>query len=388
MRNERVQASDEGQDDEQGHAEADARQRVVVGILADPDLPAAVARPFPDILPGMLAKQVSDSVCWAVEAVCEPFEAMAPDTSRLIDKARERVQHTSWTLAIGLTDMPMRAEGGVVLAEISNVGRVALISLPALGGLRLRRQSAELIVAVVDWLTRDVTGRGAGTQPDGPRLPRRALAAAHARVLVPPDDDVGIEVVTARRWGLPRLLAGVVRANRPWKLALGLSTALAGALTGSAFGVLYSAVWQLGAALSPMRLAAVTLGAIAALVFWLIIGHDLWERGSDRNRVGGTWLRNAGTVLTLGFGALMFFLVLFAITTVAAAVVIPPDYLAAQIGRPVGWWSYPTVGLMASVLGIVAGAVGSGLEDDETVRRATYGHREQERWREVRRDRQ
>ena len=40
---------------------------------------------------------------------------------------------------------------------------------------------------------------------------------------------------------------------------------------------------------------------------------------------------------------------------------------------------------MASVLGTVAGAVGSGSEDDAAVRRATYGHREQERWREVRR---
>lgn len=40
---------------------------------------------------------------------------------------------------------------------------------------------------------------------------------------------------------------------------------------------------------------------------------------------------------------------------------------------------------MASVLGTIAGAVGSGLEDDTTVPRAAYGYREQERWREVRR---
>jgi hypothetical protein len=91
-------------------------------------------------------------------------------------------------------------------------------------------------------------------------------------------------------------------------------------------------------------------------------------------------------MLTLGFGAVMFFLALFTISTVAAAVVIPPKYLASQIGGPVDWRGYVTIGLMASALGTVAGAVGSGLEDDETVRRATYGYREQERWREVRRD--
>ncbi|MFG2446699.1 hypothetical protein ACGFQG_27890 [Nocardia fluminea] len=34
---------------------------------------------------------------------------------------------------------------------------------------------------------------------------------------------------------------------------------------------------------------------------------------------------------------------------------------------------------MATVLGTVAGALGSGLADDVTVRRATYGYREQDR---------
>lgn len=92
-------------------------------------------------------------------------------------------------------------------------------------------------------------------------------------------------------------------------------------------------------------------------------------------------------MLTVALGAVVFFLALFAVTLVAAAVVIPPDYLASILVQPVDWRDYLTVALMASVLGTVAGAVGSGLEDEKTVRRATYGYREQERWREVRRDR-
>jgi hypothetical protein len=376
----------DGQHRDGQHGDDGAQQPLVVGVLTDPDLPESVARRFPDVLPDLLTQHVNDRVSWTVDVVCEPFEAMAPDADRLIDKAKERVRNTNWNLAIVLTDLPMRDEGGdVVLAQISTANRVALISLPALGGFRLRRRAADLIVAIVDWLTRETTGESVAAA-DGPRLPRRTFAGAHATVLVPPDEAVAIEIVTSRRWGLPRLLAGMVRANRPWQLTLGLSAALAGALAGGAFGVLYSAIWQLGAALSPLRLAALTAGAIAALVIWLVIGHDLWERGPARDRIAGAWLRNAGTVLTLGFGALLFFLALFVITTTAAVVVIPPDYLATHIGRPVDWRSYLTVGLMAAVLGTVAGAVGSGLEDDATVRRATYGHRRQERWRGVRRD--
>lgn len=352
---------------------------MVVGVLADPDLPAAIARRLPDRLPHLLSRRVSSEVTWVVEAVCDPFEAMAPNSDRLIDKAKERVRDTKWDLAVGITDVPMRDGDRVVVAEISDRDRVALLSLPALGGLGLRSRSAELIAAVVARLVTDIPGR------DGATPHRGAIGTVHGTVVVIPcDDDVGVEVLVSRGRGLPRLVAGMVRANRPWQLVLGLSTALAGALAGSAFGILYSTIWQLGAALSPVRLTAVTLGAVATLVCWLVVGHNLWERGSSGDRASApNWLRNTSTLLTITFGAVIFFLALFVLTAVAAVVVIPPEFLAGELGRPVTWSNYVPVALMAAVLGTVAGAVGSGLEDDATVRRATYGYRELERWREV-----
>jgi hypothetical protein len=364
---------------EDGPGADGAAPRMVVGVLTDPDLPASIARRLPDRLPGVLSRRVSDEVDWVVEAVRDPFEVKAPDDDRLINKAKQRVRDTNWDLAVGLTDVPVRDGERVVLAEVSEPDRVALVSLPALGGLRIGRRAAEAIAAVVGRLVTDLPGR------DGATPPRRTAGTAHAAALsTPGDDDVGVEIVATRGWGLPRLLAGMVRTNRPWQLVLGLSTALAGALTGSAFGILYSTIWQLGAALSPVRLTAVTLGAIGTLVLWLVVGHDLWERDPPGGRAAqATWLRNTSTVLTIAFGAVIFFLTLFVLNAVAAAVVIPPDYLASTVGRPVGWYSYLTVALMATVLGTVAGAVGSGLENDATVRRATYGYREQERWREV-----
>jgi hypothetical protein len=69
-------------------------------------------------------------------------------------------------------------------------------------------------------------------------------------------------------------------------------------------------------------------------------------------------------LVTIAFGALIFFVLLFAIAVVAAVVVIPLEYLAQHVGEAADWRSYLTVGLMASVLGTVAGAVGSGLEDE------------------------
>jgi hypothetical protein len=366
----------------------DTPARVVVGLLADPDLPTSLARHLAEDLPELLTRSVSDRVTWEVESIRDPFEAKVPESDRLINKAKGRVRGTNWDLAVGITDMPVRDEDRVVVAEISSIDRVALLSLPALGGLQLRRRARAAVVPIIDFLAPDIPRPNGRNAPGSPPFRPRSLGSSNSIRLVNPDDDaVDVEVLAARRWGSARLLAGIVRSNRPWQLVLGLSTALAGALTGAAFGVLYSTMWQLGAALSPVRLTVMSVGAIATWMVWLIVNHDLWERGpAQKWRITALRLRNLGMLLTVGFGAVMFFLALFAIATIAAAVVIPPEYLASQLTQPVDPGTYMRVGLIASVLGTVAGAVGSGLEDGTTVRRTTYGKREQERWREVRRD--
>ncbi|WP_037076080.1 hypothetical protein [Pseudonocardia spinosispora] len=342
-------------------------EKVVVGLLCDPDLPSVIADRLAAALPDDLSR--GDGTVWEVEAVCDPFEALAPDAEqRLLDKARDRVRHTGWDLALCLTDAPLRDEESVIVAEVSVEDRVALVSLPALGGFMITRRARRLVVPLIRYLA----GRTDRVPAFGGRNRVRAAAPSWA--------NASSEIVVDSALGIPRLVAGMVRANRPWQFVLGLSRALAGALTGSAFGVLYSNIWQLAASLSPWRLATMAGGAIGILVTWLITDHDLWER----RRSPSTGLRNAGTVLTVGFGVAVFFVELFAFVLVAVGVVASPGYLSRIIGHPAGITDYLTVALMATVMGTVAGAVGSGLENDTTVRRATYGHREWERWRTVR----
>ncbi|AVH23534.1 hypothetical protein [Nocardia cyriacigeorgica] len=351
---------------------------VIVGMVADPDLPARLAHELSTALPDLLARRVRD-VDWQVEVVYDPFEAMYPDDEHLIDKAAQHVRDTDWDLALCLTDLPMRAADGVVLASLDERHHVALISLPALGGWRLRHRLQELAVRTVDAL-RPREGRAPDRELRLPRPFHRATLDAN--------DDIA-RVLLGRVTGMPRLLAGMVRANRPWQLFLGLSSALAGALAGTAFGVLYSTIWQLATALEPVRLAGVVVTAVAALMIWTIAGHGLWERDDPTGMAKGhdLTLRNAGTIATVAVGTIVFFAALFLLTCAAVGLIIPPTYLASVLGRSVGVGDYLTIAAMASALGTVAGAVGSGLEDDTTVRRATYGYRERERRDRVARDR-
>jgi hypothetical protein len=85
------------------------------------------------------------------------------------------------------------------------------------------------------------------------------------------------------------------------------------------------------------------------------------------------------TGVTVVAGVLLFFGALLLINLTAAAAVIPPGYLAQVLGRPAAPFDYLRVALMATVMGLIAGAVGSRLEDDATVRQAAYSQREQHR---------
>jgi hypothetical protein len=53
-----------------------------------------------------------------------------------------------------------------------------------------------------------------------------------------------------------RLLLGMVRANHPWRLIIGLSKALVAALGVGAFGITSPAIWRVGDAMGWPRLLA------------------------------------------------------------------------------------------------------------------------------------
>lgn len=343
-------------------------EEMSVGLLADPGLAAALVDRLDGSLPELLATGVDDTVTWTVDTVHDPFEAMYPDIALLMGKACEHVRGTVWDLVICVTDQPMLNGSDVVVASVHTTERVAVISLPALGGFHRHRLRASVVAVVAYLMERDES-----------RL-HGMLPVSTCSVF---QSDTHLDVLMARRWAVLHTVVGMVRVNRPWRLLRGLSTALAGALTGMTLGVLYSAIWMLGSALGTLRLAVVTVVSVVVLILWIVAGHELWEGPRRDPQIR---LRNISTVVTVAVGAVAFFVTLFVIALAAVALVVPPAYLGGVLGHPVKVADYVTIALMASILGTVAGAVGSGLENDTTVREATYGYRARQRRSKVERD--
>jgi fumarate reductase subunit D len=263
-----------------------------------------------------------------------------------------------------------------VVAHASGTHRVAILSLPALGALNVRRRARESIVRLVDGLLGESLELRAAEESQrrlrvGRRL--RELAAPVRREL-PDDEDVDLRFVAAVVRGNLRLLTGMVRANRPWRLIVHLSRALAAALAAVAFALVTSDVWRISDRAGWPSLLVFALASLVGTILWLIVAHGLWERAShdDREQVV---LFNTATTLTVALGVATLYAAVFVLALMGALILIDHGLLAQSLSHPVGFWDYAGLAWLISSLATVGGALGSALESDVAVREAAYGYR-------------
>jgi hypothetical protein len=131
-----------------------------------------------------------------------------------------------------------------------------------------------------------------------------------------------------------RLLLGMLRANRPWRLAVRLSRALVAALAAAVFALVTSDIWRLADQLGPVRLGLLTIGSLSAVVLTLVLGANLWERvpraGSAREQV---ILFNIVTLTTVVIGVLALYVTLLVANLLGAFLLVPRQALGDALGH-------------------------------------------------------
>ena len=340
--------------------------------------------------------------CFVVCAHGEESTLLCPDAARVIDAGSERMVEEGWNIAICLTDLPIRTDGRPVVATVSTACNVAVLSLPPLGVTLLRQRVREATLQLVNELYEGSPELGRdGEYPEDDEKGdsgevRRPGFRAHQLVyrrlteLISPirritptneeDDEVDVCFVSPTVRGHVRFLAGIVLANRPWRLFTTMKGTLAAAFATAAYALVMPIIWQMADSLSWVRLLALMVLAVVAMVVWIIVAHHLWERPAAQEEAREqAALYNASTALTLGVAVLFSYAVLFVLVLLAAGIFLESGFLQSNLGHPVGVSDYVRLAWMATSLATVAGALGSGLEDEETVREATYGYRQQRR---------
>jgi hypothetical protein len=321
-------------------------------VLVAPGLPEEMTAKIADDLAEDL-REAYGTLGWRTEFVVDRLAEPPASMTELVDAARRRLLERDWDLAVAVTDLPLRHGGRPVTRHVSRTHGIALVSLPALGPLHLRRR----LRRVLRELAGELIGAGGSL---------REIAADA-------DDEISkLFYVPAVIVGHLRLLAGMVRANRPWRLAAKLYGVLAAALAASAYGIVASDIWRISAALGWWRLAALCLASLAVTIASVIGAHELWERAPDPRVRAQVLLFNVTTVLTVAIGIASLYAALFVLVLAGAALLITEPVLAEALGRDTATRDYVTLAWFAASFGTVVGALGTALESDAVAREAAY----------------
>jgi hypothetical protein len=326
---------------------------VRIGLVADPAAPTEIACGLTDLRPA------DGGDAWDITVVSEPFTTGSEDVGTATERLQDQGRQRDWDVVIGLTELPLHdQEGRHLLVEMDPEQRVAVLSLPALGGLRIHARTRRAVRALV----------GGMADPN---------ATAERRVALP------------RLRGRWRLLLGMVLANRPWLLVPGLKSALVAALATGAVATINSTVWLLAGSLSWWRLVVATIVSIALAVGWLIVDGELWDRPDDDSSQARerSRLYNASTVVTLTVGVVICYLALYLVNLLWALFVLDPAVMGGYLHASLGYGDLFVLAWFVASAATVGGGLGSGLESDEAIHAAAYSKREEERRNRLARER-
>jgi hypothetical protein len=329
-------------------------------LIADPGAPAATAKRIAKTLPDSLNDHVDGS--WRASVRVEPF---LPDEQLPFGEVVQSVDPSRHDedVVVYITDLPRRDGTLPIIADISVEDRFGLISMPSVGATFVAPRVAAIVQLVI-----------------AETLAAPDLKPTRADRLRRTEADRAVRYLASTGFRRMRLLAGMVRANRPWRLATGLSRSLAGAFATGAVGIATITIWQFSDTMGPWRLSAATVLSIGAMVAWLVLDHELWEHPhSDAERERAA-LYNVATLVTLALGVAVMHIALFILLLLTCWLVLPPVVVERYVGHSISVANYLTLAWLLASIATVGGALGSGLEDREAVKAAAYGARQRQRF--------
>jgi hypothetical protein len=335
---------------------------LTVLLIADPGVPARLAEHTADTLPKKLTDRRSPPMQWEASVRVKPH---LRDEQASLSEVIESVQPSKEAadVVIYMTDLPRRDNRLPIIAEISAEHGFGLISVAGVGAALIARRVLDLVVLAVAVVT------------EQPGLRPRSAAR-----LTSTENRDGVRYFAPRGLRRLRLLAGMVRANRPWRLVVGLSKVLVVALGSGALALATDTIWLFADTMGPWRMCATTVLSIGAMVAWLILDHELWERPTSSAERARSTLYNIATLITLTIGVAVLHVALFLAILFAASMTLTPDVFARTLGHPVSNADYLSLAWLVASIATVGGALGSGLEDDDGVRAAAYGIRQRQRF--------
>ncbi|WP_208009549.1 hypothetical protein [Nesterenkonia sphaerica] len=307
---------------------------------------------------------------WARELNIVHKRALIPlreDATLDLDEVKAWARDDEADMTVVVTEIPRMAGRRPKRSELHCADSLGIISLPALGPLRVRKcLRRELRICF------DALGEGSNEE-----------VQRHAGPMSQIENQRGGDTVytTAPRFMPARTWTtlGMVANNEPlWSLPK-LSGVFSAAAATGAFGIFFSTIWEMATFLPQWRLAAVSAIAVAVMVSWLILANRLWDRAGPGGKREAL-MYNASTVISLLVSVGILYLMLFVSILLVGLLLIDPEFLGSTIGQEATLASYVDIAWLSASMGTVAGAIGSNFDDDTDLKNLTQGSREMQRY--------
>ncbi|WP_164667322.1 hypothetical protein [Virgibacillus doumboii] len=366
---------------------------ITVGLIPAPELPETIASKLVKKLPVKFSENIDSDISWEVEVVPDQLTGAAGTSDEIINRAADLKYEYGWNYAVCLTDLPIFSKKEVVLGHVDDDKGVAQVSIPAFGAFPMKKRVDKSIIQMVSELYYRVNGHGKVLNDNIAEKNNRHLLKSEFRLspirkIHPIEKKENTDVhfiVMPRVHGRIRLLSGMSYANRPWTIIPAFKSVVAIAFATGAYGLVFTTLWNISVAYGYMRFIVMMLAAVAGMIIWIIFAHNLWEKPSGKSKRKLRMLYNAATIVTLSTAVIVYYVMLFLLFLVAVAFFVPPELFAEVVGlkEKVSFKHYLQLTWLVTSVATVAGAIGSGLEDENAVRKIMYGYRQHQRYMEM-----
>lgn len=360
-----------------------------LGIISAPGTARNITSKIKDELAENLKERLSQNDDWQIDIIVDPLTGETEFTKKIYARTEEYLQENGWDYLISITDLPLFYNDKAVVIDIDTSDGVAMISIPAFGWRPLKKRVQTAIINTVS-IIKEVTDNGDDIE-EGIKDEIHALnnMFTFSKLRYTKDFFEKSETkhllfhMTTKAGGTFRLVTGMTFANNPYNMMQSLSGVTAIAFATGAFGIIFSTMWNLSYLFPTWRLAAISVLSILGMLLWIIVSHDLWENFKEGQSRRMTSLYNSTTLLTLFISLLFYYFLLYLLFLTAGVTLLPPDFIATTIEvENIGVRFYLELAWFAASLTTVAGAIGAGFQDKETIQKSTYGYRQRLRYQE------
>ena len=313
---------------------------------------------------------------WNFEIKVDLMIGSAEDVHESVEKAAQIKEAHQWDYVVCLTDLPSISDNKVVVSDFNSDKHVAMLSLPSLGFIDLKRKLVKTMTSLIEQLYYN--------QPKNKNAPHPFV---RVKAVEPDEDSTSkqryINILFIISW--IQLIGGLTRANQPWKNIFNFKKIISVAFATGTYVSIFSMPWELSVIYSPLRLIILMVIAILGMAGWLFYAHQLIEKKTAKSQRVYRYIYNSTTLVTLSLITLINYVILYLLLIISITLFVPVELFNSWTSAQAQFTfsNYMRLIWFVSSLGLLAGAMGSTVENEEKIRRITYSYRQYHRYKKL-----